>query len=204
MIGHSPVVEVRVGGKKIQCLVDTGSQVTLFSESLSHEVFGRQGARGMEAPWLTLKGANGLDIPYIGYRLTDLEIHGVIVPQKGVIIVQDHCSPTHRAPLGNECPLGMLGRIISGMARPENTAGRAPPVGTCSGRLSSGAHDQCPEGPRRSGASGVSLRAICASQKRGHRVGKSPTTRRGPRRLGASRAPCGLPAVGRGSGSGGG
>lgn len=100
MIGHSPVVEVRVCGIKVQCLVDTGSQVTLFSESLSQELFGKQNVQGTEAPWLTLKGANGLDIPYIGYRLADLEIHGIVVPQKGVIIVQDHCLGTHRALLG--------------------------------------------------------------------------------------------------------
>ena len=100
MIGRSPVAKVRVCGKEIQCLVDTGSQVTLFAESLSEEVFGKQGAPGAEAPWLTLKGANGLDIPYIGYRLTDLEVHGVMVPQKGVIIVQDHCLGAHRALLG--------------------------------------------------------------------------------------------------------
>ncbi|XP_073713213.1 uncharacterized protein [Misgurnus anguillicaudatus] len=100
MIGHSPTAEVKVCGNKIQCLVDTSSQVTLFAESLSQEIFGRQGVHGTEAPWLTLKGANGLDIPYIGYRLADLEVHGVVVPQKGVIIVQDHCLGTHRALLG--------------------------------------------------------------------------------------------------------
>ena len=75
MIGHSPVAEVKVCGKWIQCLVDTGSQVTMFAESLSKEIFGRGGTQGAEAPWLTLKGANGLEIPYIGYRLTDLDIH---------------------------------------------------------------------------------------------------------------------------------
>lgn len=100
LIGHSPVVEVQVCGTKVPCLVDTGSQVTLFSESLSREVFGRRSMQGTEAPWLTLKGANGLDIPYIGYLVTDLEIHGIVVPQKGIVIVQDHCLGTHRALLG--------------------------------------------------------------------------------------------------------
>lgn len=100
LVGHSPVVEVQVCGVKVPCLVDTGSQVTLFAESLSQELFGDQRMHGTEAPWLSLKGANGLDIPYIGYRLTDLEIHGVIVPQKGVIIVKDHCLGSHRALLG--------------------------------------------------------------------------------------------------------
>nr|XP_055069239.1 uncharacterized protein LOC129450446 [Misgurnus anguillicaudatus] len=100
MVGHSPVAEVKVCGKWIQCLVDTGSQVTMFAESLSKEIFGQGGTKGAEAPWLTLKGANGLEIPYIGYRLTDLEVHGVVVPQKGVIIVEDRCLGALRALLG--------------------------------------------------------------------------------------------------------
>lgn len=100
LIGHSPVVEVRIHGVKIRCLVDTGSQVTLVSESLSKELFQGSQVQGTEAPWLILRGANGLEIPYVGYLVTDLEIHGITVPQKGVVIVRDHCLGTHKALLG--------------------------------------------------------------------------------------------------------
>ncbi len=100
LVRHCPLVEIQVNGVKVQCLVDTGSQVTLFSESLSKELFSAQCLQEAEAPWLTLRGANGLDIPYIGYLVTDLEIHGITVPQKGVVVVRDPCLGTHRALLG--------------------------------------------------------------------------------------------------------
>ncbi len=87
LVGHCPLVEIQVNGVKVQCLVDTGSQVTLFSESLSKELFSAQCLQEPEAPWLTLRGANGLDITFIGY----LEIHGITVPQKGVVDVRDPC-----------------------------------------------------------------------------------------------------------------
>ncbi len=96
LVGHCPLVEIQVNGVKVQCLVDTGSQVTLFSESLSKELFSAQCLQEPEAPWLTLRGANGLDITFIGY----LEIHGITVPQKGVVDVRDPCLGTHRALLG--------------------------------------------------------------------------------------------------------
>uniref|UniRef100_A0A8C1WKU1 Gypsy retrotransposon integrase-like protein 1 n=1 Tax=Cyprinus carpio TaxID=7962 RepID=A0A8C1WKU1_CYPCA len=56
--------------------------------------------KGSDPSWLTLKGANGLDIPYIGYVVADVEIRGIVVPQKGIVVVQDHCLGTHRALLG--------------------------------------------------------------------------------------------------------
>nr|XP_033950046.1 uncharacterized protein LOC117454885 [Pseudochaenichthys georgianus] len=44
--------------------------------SLFQEKFGERLVRG-DIPWLTLKAANGLHIPYIGYVLLDFEINGV-------------------------------------------------------------------------------------------------------------------------------
>ena len=99
LIGQCPTIDVQVRGKKIRCLVDTGSQVTLFSESLCKELFNQQ-LQGAEAPWLTLRGANGLNIPYIGYVVSDFQVRGITVLEKGVVIVRDHCLGTHRALLG--------------------------------------------------------------------------------------------------------
>ncbi|MGL5293021.1 MAG: retropepsin-like aspartic protease, partial [Aeromonas sp.] len=100
LIGHCPVVVAQVNGQEIRCILDTGSQVTLFTESLAHELFGTNGRPPAEAPWLTLRGANGLDIPYVGYLVTDLKIHGVVVPQKGVVVVRDPCLGSRRALIG--------------------------------------------------------------------------------------------------------
>lgn len=100
LVGQCPVVKIHVNGKEVQCLVDTGSQVTLFSEGLCKEVFAVQQLQEAEAPWLTLRGANGLDIPYTGYIVADFQVQGVVVPEKGVMVVRDHCLGTHRALLG--------------------------------------------------------------------------------------------------------
>lgn len=100
LVGRCPLVVVQVNGTEVQCLLDTGSQVTLFSESLSRELFGVQGHSAADAPWLTLRGANGLDIPYVDYLVTDLKVHGTLVPRKGVVIVRDTCLGAHRALLG--------------------------------------------------------------------------------------------------------
>lgn len=94
-VGRCPTVEIQVSGVKIKCLVDTGSQVTLFSESLSRELFKDHRFQGAEASRLTLRGANGLDIPYTGYVVVDFHIQAVPVQQQGVVIVKDHCLVPH-------------------------------------------------------------------------------------------------------------
>lgn len=100
LFGQCPVVEVGVNDQKIQCLVDTGSQVTLFTESLCKELFNEQQLQETETPWLTLRGANGLDIPYVGYMVADFQVRDIKVSGKGVVIVKDHCLGAHRALLG--------------------------------------------------------------------------------------------------------
>lgn len=44
--------------------------------------------------WLTLKAANGLKILYVGYTVVDIAVGGVVLPQLGVIVVQDDCMDT--------------------------------------------------------------------------------------------------------------
>lgn len=100
VVGQCPTVDVYVNATKIKCLVDTGSQVTLFSQSLCKELFDAPQLQEAEVPWLTLRGANGLNIPYVGYVVVDFQVRGITIPGKGVVIVQDHCLGTHRALLG--------------------------------------------------------------------------------------------------------
>lgn len=99
--GACPLVTVQVEGREVQCLLDTGSQVTLFSETLCTELFGNtQNACTNELPWLTLRAANGLKIPYIGYVTVDFQIGGTTVPSRGVVIVRDNCLGLNKAILG--------------------------------------------------------------------------------------------------------
>lgn len=73
--GTCPLVEIKFDGAPVQFLVDTGSQVTIFTESICKELFQNKpvGEAG-DVPWLTLRAANGLDIPYVGYILADFEV----------------------------------------------------------------------------------------------------------------------------------
>lgn len=104
MVGECPEVEVSVRGKRIPCILDTGSQVTLFSRSFFQKHFCTDELRDAgEVPWLTLKAANGLNIQYVGYAVLDFEVGGVQILDKGVVIVKDSC-------LGADC--GILGMNV--------------------------------------------------------------------------------------------
>ena len=39
--------------------------------------------------WLTIRAANGLTVPYVGYLELDIEVCGVVVPKRGVLVVKD-------------------------------------------------------------------------------------------------------------------
>lgn len=50
----------------------------------------------VDATWLNLFAANGLEIPYVGYALVDFWVGGVHVPEKVLIIVNDGCLGSDR------------------------------------------------------------------------------------------------------------
>lgn len=101
LVGTCPGVEVVVAGVKLPCLLDTGSLVTLFSETFFQKwLSGEQKRSPQDLHWLSLKAANGLQIPYTGYAILDFSVGGVTVPGKGVIIVKDECLSAERGILG--------------------------------------------------------------------------------------------------------
>ncbi|XP_042563837.1 uncharacterized protein LOC122132932 isoform X2 [Clupea harengus] len=101
LVGESPEVEVLVQGKRIPCILDTGSQVTLFSQGLFQKhLQGTEMKEVGDIPWLTLKAANGLALPYVGYTVLDFEVGGVLVLGRGVVIVEDKYLPPAYGVLG--------------------------------------------------------------------------------------------------------
>ncbi|KAL2083788.1 hypothetical protein ACEWY4_021561 [Coilia grayii] len=101
LVGDSPQVQVLAAGRPVSCIIDTGSQVTLFSKTLFER--GVQGVKmrdAKELPWLTLKAVNGLKLPYVGYVILDFTVAGVVIPQRGVVIVEDQHLPTSYGILG--------------------------------------------------------------------------------------------------------
>lgn len=101
IIGTCPTAIVEVEGVKVPCVLDTGSQVTLFSETFFQKWFGHiHPCDSSDLQWLTLKAANGLQIPYTGYVILDFVIGGVRILNKGVVIVKDECMGSERGILG--------------------------------------------------------------------------------------------------------
>lgn len=101
MVGRCPEIEVIVQGQRIPCILDTGSQVTLFSQTLFQRHFGDECIQDpSHISWLALKAANGLYIPYVGYAVLDFCIGGLEVKGKGVVIVRDDCINTEYGLLG--------------------------------------------------------------------------------------------------------
>ena len=90
LIGPTPVIQVTMGGVEVPCLVDTGSNVTIITESFFREHFESKGESALkECGWLTLRAVNGMSMPYLGYLQLDVEIMGKVLPQCGVLVVHD-------------------------------------------------------------------------------------------------------------------
>ncbi|XP_062380954.1 uncharacterized protein LOC134069109 [Sardina pilchardus] len=101
LVGDSPLVQVLAAGRPVSCIIDTGSQVTLFSKALfEKQVQGVEMRGAHEVPWLTLKAVNGLKLPYVGYVVLDFTVAGVVIPQRGVVIVEDQHLPASHGILG--------------------------------------------------------------------------------------------------------
>lgn len=82
------------------CLLDTGSQVTLFSKAFFQKCLGDQPLKGtVDIAWLTLRAENRLEIPYIGYTVLDFEVGGVKIPAQ-VVIVKNECLGAEKGILG--------------------------------------------------------------------------------------------------------
>ena len=90
IVGGTPTTTAKLAGMEVECLVDTGSMVTMVSETFYKQKLesvcgGVQGGTKM----LTLPGANGLEIPYLGYLELDVQVEGVTVPSCRVLVLKD-------------------------------------------------------------------------------------------------------------------
>lgn len=101
LIGECPNVFITMNGNAVPFVLDTGSQVTLLTKSMFKKYLQGTGLTSVDgASWLTLRAANGLKIPYVGYALVDCTVGSIQVQQKGVIIVDDECLGPDKGLLG--------------------------------------------------------------------------------------------------------
>lgn len=132
VVGNCPSVDVVMGGVTVPCLLDTGSMVTMVAESFFHENF--DSAELMESSeWLTLRAANGLEIPYVGYIDLDVEVAGECILKRGVLVVKDSAAQNaFPGILGmnvpTECPT-LLPTSVKGKAEQTENVGFASVAG---------------------------------------------------------------------------
>ena len=92
--GSCPVSTMTIEGQKIPALVDTGSEVSTITETVYRRKFG--GLRLQSAHWLSLKAANGLDIPYLGLLEAQVTVFGGSC-RASLLVVKDPKDPHTRS-----------------------------------------------------------------------------------------------------------
>ena len=86
-VGRTPTLSIAVGGKEVEALLDTGSQVTTISEKMF-----RESQLSMEPQlngWFKLTAANGIGIPMLGYLITSVQVEDETVDDVVVIILAE-------------------------------------------------------------------------------------------------------------------
>ena len=94
LTGRCPTVDVHTNGKEVKALVDTGSEVTTVTERWVQENL--QHADLLPLTHVTLKAANGLEIPYSGLIFVELELLGQTLQSVPVLVVRDSSDPATR------------------------------------------------------------------------------------------------------------
>ena len=89
-IGGKPITHVKFGNCETLALVDTGSQVSMVSQKFFEEhmkpyMVKLYPDRGL----FTLTGANGLEVPYLGFLVVDVTIQGKTLPDIGIMVIKD-------------------------------------------------------------------------------------------------------------------
>ena len=97
-VASSPEVVVSICGKETPFILDTGSEVTVLPSTLFHQLASYTPVHQDVRRWLRVYGANGLEIPYVGYAEFDMELLGVRLGRAGVLI--SSCNSTSSRQIG--------------------------------------------------------------------------------------------------------
>ena len=100
VLGGHLLANAKIEGVDVPCLLDTGSQVSTISKDCLSSLRLQQSTLGT-LPWLRLRGANGLEVPYIGCIELTIEVLGQRLGRVSMLVVEK--TPSTSAP----CLLGM-------------------------------------------------------------------------------------------------
>jgi hypothetical protein len=88
-VGDCPELNVSIEGHVIRCLVDTGSQVTTITQSFYEHLLKSKPTLHDTTNWMTVRGANQLEVPYVGYIEVTVVLGGHVLPNVGVLVLKD-------------------------------------------------------------------------------------------------------------------
>jgi hypothetical protein len=101
LVGTSPEMKVKIHGVDVNFTIDSGSQVTTISgEFFNNHLREKLGDLRDASSFLKLRAANGLELPYEGYFVTDVEIFGRVIKQKGILVQTDSSSSVSQTSVG--------------------------------------------------------------------------------------------------------
>ncbi len=112
-VAKCPELTINIEGTPINCLIDTGSEVTTVSESFFRNLLLARPQLHDITKWMRVTGANNLDIPYIGLIEVQLDVFGKTLPDVGVLVVKDPIDPQDK--IRKEKIPGILGSNVFGM-----------------------------------------------------------------------------------------
>ena len=107
-IGSCPEATIKIGDVECRCLLDSGSEVSMVTESFYRRFLEPEGYRLIQIDTvLHLTAANGLTVPYVGYFEPDLCALGDTYNGVGMLVVRDSPNAAQRAK--KESVPGLLG-----------------------------------------------------------------------------------------------
>ena len=81
---YTPIISCEIANQPTNMVLDMGSEVTIIQEWWFDEY-----CLNDASLWLRLKAANSLGFPYVGYFITDVNVLGTIVKDKGILVQKD-------------------------------------------------------------------------------------------------------------------
>uniref|UniRef100_A0A3P9I2U1 Gypsy retrotransposon integrase-like protein 1 n=1 Tax=Oryzias latipes TaxID=8090 RepID=A0A3P9I2U1_ORYLA len=111
-VGKCPVVDIQIGGIPLNCLVDSGSNVSTLTESFFRDhLHGGDDDMHYTSKWLRITAANKLPLPYLGYVELDIQVMGITIPECGFLIISDDSQPDKNEL--DSSPSGIIGMNIA-------------------------------------------------------------------------------------------
>jgi len=86
-VGSCPEIEVLMEGIPINCLIDTGSQITTITETFYRKLSDNNLLD--VGKWIKVTGANNLEVPCLGYTEVNISVSGISLENVGVLVVRD-------------------------------------------------------------------------------------------------------------------